>query len=131
MTSIKTLKKQAIKATQLSFKKGVLDEVIARKFVKSFEALPLNEAIISLNYFLQAIRRETAKTVLTVNSVIKIPRSELESIETAFKKEYQILETREEVDSSLLGGVKVRIGDVIFDNSLKAKVSQIGEVLTK
>lgn len=131
MKSIKTLKKQAIKAAQLSFKKGVLDEVIARKFVKSFKALPLNEAIISLNYYLQAIRRETAKTVLTVNSVIKIPRSELESIETAFKKEYQILETREEVDSSLLGGVKVRIGDVIFDNSLKAKVSQIGEVLTK
>lgn len=130
MKSMKTIKKQAIKAAQLSFKKDVLDEVIARKFVKSFKALPLNEAIISLNYYLQAIRRETAKTVLTVNSVIKIPRSELESIETAFKKEYQILETREEIDSSLLGGVKVRIGDVIFDNSLKARVEQIKKVLT-
>lgn len=130
MKSIKTLKKQAIKAAQLSFKKGVLDEAIARKFVKSFKALPLNEAIISLNYYLQAVRRETAKTVLTVDSVIKIPRSELESIETAFKKEYQILETREEVDSSLLGGIKVRIGDVIFDNSLKSRVRQIKEALT-
>lgn len=129
MKSIKTLKKQAIKAAQLSFKKGALDAVIARKFVKSFKALPLNEAIISLNFYLQAIKRETAKTVLTVDSVVKIPRSELANIESAFKKEYQILETREEVDSSLLGGVKVRIGDIIFDNSLKSRVEQIKEAL--
>ena len=131
MKSIKLLKKQAIKASQLSFKKGVLDLDIARKFIKSFKELPLNEAIISLNYFLQAIRRETAKTTLTVESVIKIPKSELKGIESSFKREYQILQTNDQLSPSLLGGIKVRIGDVIFDNSLKAKVAQIGEVLNK
>lgn len=131
MKSIKLLKKQAIKAAQLSFKKSVLDEAIARKFVKSFKALPLNEAVISLNYFLQAIKREKSKTILTVESVIKIPKSELKGIEGAFKNQYQIMETREELSPSLLGGIKVRIGDIIFDNSLKAKVAQIGEALTK
>lgn len=129
MKSIKNLKKQAIKAAQLSFKKGVLDEVTARKFVKSFKALPLNEAIISLNYFLRALKNEMARTTLTVESVVKIPKSELQEIESVFKRQYQILETREQLSTSLLGGVKVRIGDIIFDNSLKARINQVKEAL--
>jgi hypothetical protein len=130
MKSIKTLKKQAIKAAELSFKKGVLDESAARKFVKGFKTLPLNEAVVSLNFYLQAIKREKAKTTLTVESVVKIPKSELKSIEGVFKKQYQVLETREDLDTSLLGGVKVRIGDIIFDNSLKSKLAQIGDAIT-
>jgi len=129
MKSIKTIKKQAIKAAQLSFKGGKLDEVIAKKFVKSFKGLPVSESVLSLNYFLRALRNEIGKTTLTIESVVKMPKAELMDVTKAFSREYKILETREELNSSLLGGIKVRIGDIIYDNSLKAKVAQIGEVL--
>lgn len=129
MKSVKSLKKQAIKAAQLSFKSGKLDEIITRKFIKSFKNLPLNEAVFSLNYFLQAIKMEKAKSILTVESVIKIQKSQFSKIESGFKREFKILETRQELNPSLLGGVKVRIGDVIFDNSLKAKIEQVGNIL--
>jgi hypothetical protein len=130
MKSIKLLKKQAIKAAQLSFKSGRIDEQVARKFIKSFKTLPFGESILSLNYFSRALRAELNKTTLTIESVIKIPKSEIKALENAFGRQYKILETKEELSPSLLGGVKVKIGDIIFDNSLKAKVAQIGEVLT-
>jgi len=129
MKSIKSLKKQAIKAAELSFKSGKLDEVVAKKFIKSFKALPLNESVMSLTYFLQAVRREIGKTTLTIESIVKIPKSEIQSLETGFKRQFQILETREELNSSLLGGIKVRIGDIIFDDSLKSRIGQVKEAL--
>lgn len=129
MKSIKLLKKQAIKGAQLSFKSGKLDETIAKKFIKSFKTLPLNESILSLNYYLKALRSEIGKTTLTIESVIKIPKSEIKGLEGAFSKQYKILETREELNPSLLGGIKVRIGDIIFDDSLKARINQVKEAL--
>lgn len=129
MKSIKSLKKQAIKAAEMSFKSGKLDEAIAKKFVKSFKVLPLNESIMSLTYFLQAVRREIGKTTLTIESVVRVPKSEIQSLETGFKRQFQILQTNEELNPSLLGGIKVRIGDVIFDDSIKSKIGQIKEAL--
>ncbi|HLC87532.1 MAG TPA: F0F1 ATP synthase subunit delta [Patescibacteria group bacterium] len=129
MKSIKSIKKQAVKAAELSFKSGKLDETVAKKFVKSFKALPLSEAVISLNYFLQALRRELGKTTLTIESVVKVPKSEIQSLETGFKRQFQILQTNEGLNPSLLGGIKVRIGDVIFDDSLKSRINQVKEAL--
>lgn len=129
MKSIKFLKKQAIKAAGLSFKNGKLDEAIARKFIKSFKTLPLGEAAPSLTYFLQAIKREIAKTTLTVESSIKLSPKDLSEIESSLKKDFQILNVTQELSPSLLGGIKVRIGDVIFDNSVKSKINQVVGVL--
>lgn len=129
MKSIKTIKKQAIKAVQLSFKKGKLDESIAKKFINSFRRLSFGESILTLNQYMKTLRSELNKTTLTVESVITIPKAEIKELENVLGRQYKILETREELNPSLLGGIKVRIGDVIFDNSLKSKISQVKEVL--
>lgn len=129
MKSIKTIKKQAIKAAQLSFKGGKLDEVVVRKFIKAFKGLPLGESILTLNQYMKALRSGVNKTTLTVESVVSIPKADIKELSSVLGKQYQILETREELNPSLLGGVKVRIGDVIFDNSIKARISQVKEAL--
>lgn len=129
MKSIKTIKKQAIKAAQLSFKNGKLDENVAKKFVRAFKGLPLGESILTLNQYMKALRSELNKTTLTVESVVSIPKSDIKELENVLGRQYKILETREELNPSLLGGIKVRIGDIIYDNSLKSRVGQIKEVL--
>jgi hypothetical protein len=129
MKSIKTIKKQAIKAAQLSFKGGKLDEAVVRKFVKAFKGLPLGESILTLNQYMKALRSGVNKTTLTVESVVSIPKADIKTLSEGLGKQYQILETREELNPSLLGGIKVRIGDVIFDNSLRSKINQIGNAL--
>jgi hypothetical protein len=129
MKSIKTIKKQAIKAAQLSFKNGELDEAAARKFIKAFKGLPLGESILTLSQYMKALRSGINKTTLTVESVVSIPKSEIKELQNVLGRQYKVLETKEELNPSLLGGIKVRIGDVIFDNSLKSRISQVKEAL--
>jgi hypothetical protein len=128
MKSIKTLKKQSIKAAQLSFKSGELDEGIAKKFIKGFKGLPLNEAVVMLNSYLSAVKREIGKTTLTITSASKLSGAQVKDVEGAFKS-YKVLATTEELSPSILGGIKVRIGDVIFDNSVRSKINQVKEAL--
>ena len=125
MKSIKTIKKQAIKAAQLSFKGGKLDETTAKKFVKAFKGLPLNESIMTLNQYMKALRSEVNKTTLTVESVVKIPKSEITALQISLGRQYKVLEIREELNPSLLGGIKVRIGDIVFDGSVKERIEQV------
>lgn len=128
MKSIKTLRKQAIKAAQLSFKSGELDEGTSKKFVKAFKALPLNEAVVMLNSYLAAVKREIGKTTLTITSASKLSGSQVKDVAGAFRS-YKVLATTEELSPSILGGIKVRIGDVIFDNSVRSKINQVKEAL--
>jgi len=128
MKSIKTLKKQAIKAAQLSFKLGNLDEGVAKKFISAFKALPMNEAVVMLNSYLSAVKRAISKTTLTITSASKLSGPQVKDVTGAFKS-YKVLQTSEELSPSLLGGIKVRIGDVIFDNSVRSKINQIKEAL--
>ena len=129
MKSIKLIKKQAIKAAEVSFLGGKLREDVARKFIKAFKGLPLNESVLTLNHYMKALRMGLNKTTLTIESVVSITKSEIKELENTLGRQYKILQTREELNSSLLGGVKVRIGDVIFDNSIKSRISQVKEAL--
>lgn len=129
MKSIKTIKKEAIKAAQLSFKGDVLDESIARKFIKEFKKLPLNESVLTLNYYLRALKTQIAKTTMVVESAIKIGESEIKDLKTGLGKQMKVLEVEQKINPSILGGVKVRIGDVIFDNSVRSRINQVKEAL--
>lgn len=128
MKSIKQIRKSAIKAAELSFKNGDLDAGIARKFIKAFKGLPLNESVLTLNHYLRAIRSGLAKTTLLIESSVNLSASQVKDIEASFKGE-KINETRTQLSPSILGGVRVRIGDVIFDNSVRAKINQVREAL--
>lgn len=128
MKSVKAIKKNAIKAAQVSFEGGKLNEVSVKKFVKAFRGLPLSEAVLTLSHYLRALKSELNKTTLTIESAVKLPSSTVKEIENSFKG-YKIQNTVTEVSPSILGGVKVRIGDVIFDNSVRSRINQVKEAL--
>lgn len=128
MKSIKTIKKNAIKAAQLSFKRDVLDEGVAKKFIKAFKGLPLNESVLTLNHYSRAIKAELSKTTLVIESAVKLTSAQVKDIEGSFKYQ-KINETKTQLSPSILGGVKVRIGDVIFDNSVRSRINQVKEAL--
>ncbi len=129
MKSIKTLKKQAIKAAQLSFKGDALDESAARKFIKAFRALPLNESVLTLKHYLRALKSEISKTTMVVESAVKIGESEIKDMKAGLGRQMRVLEVEQKINPSILGGVRVRIGDVIFDNSVRSRINQVKEAL--
>ncbi len=131
MKSNKYLKKQSNKAAELSFKKGELDKSISAKFIKAFKTLPLNESIPALSFYLTAVKREIEKTTLTITSASKLNPSQLKDVKSAFAKDFKVIETQEEIAPSILGGVKVKIGDIVFDGSIREKLNQLKEAMVR
>lgn len=123
--TIKKIKKQAEKAAVLSFAKNKLNESIAKKFLKEFSNLAVNEAILSLNFYLKGLKRHLSKNLLIIESTTKLSEAEQKSIREIFKKDFAIEETETKLSPSLLGGFKVRIADTVFDLSIKERIQQV------
>lgn len=130
MKSIKTIKKQAIKAVQLSFKSGKLDETIAKKFVKSFKTLSLPQAIQSLNLYKKGLNREILKKTLIVESVIPLSNKDMVKIKSVVLNKFSILETKNVLNKSLLGGLRITVGDVLIDDSIVGRIKQVKGAIT-
>ena len=125
----KFIKKKAEKAALLSFNKGILDGSRAKKFLKEFKKLPLNRAIMGIGFYLKALKRQINKHVLTIESVFRLAREDEKLIVKVLGNEFRILETQTKLSPSLLGGFKVKIGDVIWDGSVKERVEQVKQAI--
>jgi F0F1-type ATP synthase delta subunit len=119
---------QAVKA---SFKDGKLIESQAGKLVKIFKKLPKNEAIYLISSYLKGLRREMAFHELVLESAIPLSKSETDSIKNRLAKSYQLTFIRSVQNADVLGGVKVKVADTVYDYSLKNKIAQVKEVLTR
>lgn len=67
-----------------------------------------------------------------VYSVEQLSKSQIESIENALsKKEGKIIELRNLIDKSLIGGLKVVIEDRVYDDSIKFHLEKMKTTLIK
>ena len=128
--TIKFIKRQAQKAAVLSFKAEKLDEVVARKFLKEFRKLPLNEAIMNISFYLKALKAQINRHVLTIESASRLSVNDEKSIIKALDSEFRIFQTQTKLSPSLLGGFKVKIADTVLDLSLKQKLEQLSTAIT-
>lgn len=89
----------------------------------------LIEAAESYN---QLLNDEKGVTDATVYSVKPLNSEEIKSISTVFaaKVGKKSLNIENVVDEQLLGGIRIRIGNRIFDGSLKGKLDRLSRKLT-
>lgn len=128
----------ANKAVEASFEKGLpagrqgkINGKKALNFVKVFKSLPRYQAIFTLSEFLKGIKRELSKRTLEVETATDLSRPELERMRAALKSRYTIYDIRYTKNPSLLGGVKVKIGDNVFDGSVREKINQVKEIIIR
>lgn len=72
------------------------------------------------------LERRSGQQRVQVTSAIELSDQSLEAIRNSLASALStqpILETR--VDPSLLGGLKIRVGDTVYDGSLKSQVKQL------
>ena len=69
--------------------------------------------------------------LIKVTSAIKLENEEIEKIKEKYKEEYKgfNLEVENLVDKSILGGLKIQIGDKIIDATLKTRLSDLKEYI--
>lgn len=116
-------------AVEQSFEKDKLSIKNVNLMVKSFKKLAATDAVFTLNQYLKGLKRKVLEKTLVIESATKLSSQELKNIEKTFSKTTKILAVKNKIDPSLLGGIKVKIGDIVYDNSLTRKIKQVGEAI--
>lgn len=83
---------------------------------------------------LQALRRiiraEVAKKQVTVESAVALDESASSAVEASLRKQYgSDLNFEFKTNPELLGGMRVRVGNDLFDGSVKARLTRLQESL--
>ncbi len=70
---------------------------------------------------------------ITIFSASDLDKSQIDRIKVKYGKLHNALEVKAEikVDKTLIGGVKVKIGDKVIDDSLKGRLESLKELLLK
>lgn len=126
----KKLKDTIGKLVNLSFNsKGEIKESTVQNIVTSLKKLPANDAIQSLILYQKGLKREIGKTTLEISSPVKLSQAEIKKISSAAPKNFNITNVKTVLDSSLLGGLRIKIGDVVFDDSVLAKIETVKGII--
>ncbi len=130
MTKNKRLLKLVNLAVTQSFEKGKLNIKKVTIFVTGFKKLPSNQAIFALSEYLKGIKRVVAEHTAIIESPVKLSDVEINKIIKPLNSSFLILNSEFKVDPSLLGGVKVKIGDTVLDHSVSRKIEQVRKKIT-
>lgn len=97
--------------------------------VSLLKRLPLADAIFALSLYQKGLKREISKTTMEILSPSAISSVQKNKITKTAKKAFQINKVKTIVDPSLLGGLCIKIGDVVFDDSIQNKIGSMKGVI--
>lgn len=82
--------------------------------------------------FIKKMNNAKGKEVATVYSVRELKADEKQNLQVAFAKRLgkNTLEFKDIVDPSLIGGIKIRVGNTIYDGSVSGKLTRIERQIT-
>lgn len=107
----------------------VCDKIV--KFL--FRRRLLSKSTEILSQLRKIVNKEDGRVIAKVSSVQKLESKTKTHLEQALKKRYSAKEVvlNENIDSRLLGGLKVEVNDEVIDLSIKNKIGKLQEYLTK
>ena len=72
------------------------------------------------------VQAEVIKKQVTVESAVKLDEATLGKVQTSLSKEYgEGLTFKFKVDPELLGGLRIRVGNDVYDGSVKARLETL------
>lgn len=125
----KKLKNLSYNAAKSSIINGQLNDPKVKTFIKLFSNLPRNEAIYCLENFKKSLEQEIKSHTLLIESASPLSNIELNKIKSAFSTHYTLYAIQHTLNPNLYGGLKIKIGDNIFDDSLSTKIQKLGEII--
>jgi F0F1-type ATP synthase delta subunit len=130
MKRIKKLDPIIEKAVKASVKEGKILEPEVKKILATFKKLPNVEAIYLMSGYAKGLKREQAKSTLILESAIPLTESEITQIKNSLGKKLAISDYRLSINEELLGGVKAKVADSVYDFSVKGKIQQVKEAIS-
>jgi F0F1-type ATP synthase delta subunit len=109
-----------------SYKDGGLLESKVKSYTARIKKFNLPQAIFILKEYIKELKRVQSGKTLEIETATPLSSLQVSKIKSEFGKELQIVETNVIINPSLMGGLKVRLGDMIYDDTVTAKIQQIG-----
>ena len=122
------IKQFARKLVELSKEDGIVTEAKVKETLEALKKVQHRHHLIILKTFLNYIRREISQQTAVVFTPSTLSDDTLKSIESQFTSQYNrpiraILKN----DHSLIAGVRVRIGDDMYDASVAGRLQRLAE----
>lgn len=114
----------ANKLFKLSLKKGELDESIVKKILKEIKKYPYSVALGILNAYAKKVKVYYSEKTLIVESVTKLSTIDLKKIQNSLKSQ-KIYLVENKVNPSILGGLRLKLGDTVFDDSVRSRIEDV------
>lgn len=108
---------------------GHMEITSVNKNVATLKSLPIPDSIMALSEYMKRIKSELQRTTLVIESTFQLASNDIRTIITAIKSDHQVNNIRTIINPFLLGGLKVTIGDVVYDDSVSQKILQLGETI--
>ena len=135
----KQLQKTVRKLVDLSFKEGRMSEIQVTRSVKLLKALPKSEAVQALVEYLKNLKRKEREHTMYIETIVPLSPTQIKRMKKIVEKktmpagrtDRQVKITRVliKINPEILGGIKLRVGDEILDESILGKINQVKEAI--
>jgi len=120
----------AKKLVELSKEEGIVTEAGVAKVLDALKQIQPRHHLTLLKQFLSYIRREIALQTANVSTPLSLSESSLSAVESYFTKTYnQPIKAVLRQDDSLIAGIRVRVGDDVYDASIAGHLQRLAETV--
>jgi F0F1-type ATP synthase delta subunit len=125
MKKNKQLDKVVDQSLRSVIKGDKLDQSKVISLVTAFKKLPFSQAVYALTAFKKGLTNFEEKHTLTISAPVELSKETMNKIKNAYNSKLEISNLKFNLDSSLLAGFKFKIGDTIFDSSLRGSLEAL------
>ena len=120
--------KLAKKLLELSKDSGFVTESKVGEVLAGLQQVQHRHHLTVLKTFLNYLRREVALQTAVVSTPTKLSDDALKAIEVQFSKLYnRPVSAVTQTDTNLIAGVRVRVGDDVYDASVAGRLQRLAE----
>lgn len=106
---------------------GRLNQALVEGHVNTLKSLPIPDSVFALGEYLRRVKYELARTTLEIEAAVPLTPAQVKCITEAIKADHYVSAVKTIINTSILGGLRVKIGDVVYDDSVARRILQLGE----
>lgn len=130
MSNQKKLNVYINKMVDASFKDSKLQVNILNQYKKIIDHLPKLQRMVILKGYISGLKKHIEDRNLRVESSVELNKEELNEVTKTFAKKFEIIDSKSLINKDLLGGIRIKVADFIFDDSIKARIENLKGALS-
>ncbi len=128
MTREKKIVQFVKKLVELSKEEGVVTEARVAEVLSGLKDATVRRKLTVMKTYLSYIRKALAEQTALVTTPGALGTETLAAIEANFSKRYgRAISTETTTDASLIAGLRIRVGDDVYDASVAGRLKRLAE----